>query len=105
MCIRDSCEGYIVKANVASDIIKMHEQTESATTESIVDKGAGIKIYPALFLGETYESADTALCTATVKGYVVEFCESLSDHQYRVLPTRAGAFAECAVREVHAGVS
>ena len=65
----------------------MCKQTETATAVSVFDKGAGIEIYPALFLGKTYESTDTAFSATTVKGYVVQFCESLSDHQYRVLTT------------------
>ena len=83
----------------------MCKQTETATAVSVFDKGAGIEIYPALFLGKTYESTDTAFSATIVKDYVIEFDESLSDHQYRVLATGAGTFAECAVREVDAGVS
>ena len=94
-----------MKTNVASEFIEVHEKAVTASTKSVVDKGTSIKICPALFLGKTYEGTYTALCTTTVKGYVVEFCKSLSDQQYRVLTTRTGTFAECAVREVHAGVS
>ena len=94
-----------MKANVASEIIEMHEKAETASAKSVVDKSTCIEIDTALFLGKTYETTYTAFRTTSVEGYVVKLCESLPDHNYRILSAGCRTFLECAVREGCAGVA
>ena len=83
----------------------MHEQSETASAKSVVDKSTCIEIDTALFLGETYETTYTAFSTTSVEDYVVNLCESFSDHNYRILSAGCRTFLECAVREGCAGVT